>query len=103
MELPVVGLGPLDADLDPVRGPEDGKGALREVCGVEALEPGRAQRLPRQDAVGERPPGGEKAGAAKARTEFRMPMANAAKLMNRRYGNMTRASSVVRASLSGWS
>ena len=46
---------------------------------------------------------GEKAGAAKARTEFRMPMANAAKLMNNRYGNITRASNVVRASLSGLS
>ena len=44
---------------------------------------------------------GDRAGAAKARSEFRTPMASAARLMNNRYGNMIRVSSVVNASLVG--
>jgi hypothetical protein len=41
------------------------------------------------------------AGTANARTEFKIPIAIAARLMNRRYGNITRASKVVSASFSG--
>jgi hypothetical protein len=44
---------------------------------------------------------GDKAGAAKARSELRMPIASAAKLMKTRYGNIIWVSSVVRANLDG--